>query len=168
MSRSTSLLHYFHAPLLKEKTSDHLILESIRNKVWNPVFTMGAITFFLSMMLRGFFDQAFAVIPLGLSTIVLFSGIWILSANAVVIFDKKQSEVLFIYKHLGYLQKIYMHPISSIEEITLTKLSSGKYRFQFLKDDGNSVKIAETKNIELLMQTAKEVAAFLNIPLKIN
>src|SRR4051812_35385949 len=96
------------APIVKERTNDYLILESIRNKVWNPVFTIGAITFFLSMTLRGFFDQSLAVIPLGISTFILFDGIWILSATAQVVFDKNESRVYFIYKHLGYLQKIYI------------------------------------------------------------
>ena len=118
--------------------------------------------------MRGFFDQAYAVIPLGLSTFVLFSGIWILSAHAEIIFDKKQSEVLLIYKHLGYLQKIYMHPLTSIEEISLTKLTSGKYILQIMKDDGNIVKIAASKNHELLSATANQVCNFLNIPLKTN
>jgi len=159
-------LNYFDAPLVKEKGDNHLILESIRNKVWNPVFTIGAVTFFLSMTLRGFFNQAFAVIPLGLSTFILFSGIWILSATAQVIFDKNESKVYFVYKHLGYLQKVYLHALTSFDEIQMIDSGNGKFRIQLLKDDGTTVVVARKKDPPLLQATATEVSEFLNIPLR--
>jgi hypothetical protein len=159
-------LNYFDAPVVKEKSEDHLMLESIQNKVWNPVFTVGVITFVLSMTLRGFFDQQFAVIPLGLSTFVLFAGIWKLSSAALVVFDKNDSKVYFIYKHLGYLQKIYVHALTSFDELELIDLGNGKFRLQLLKDDGTQVKVAERKEKVLLQNTAKEIASSLNLPVK--
>jgi len=159
-------LNYFDAPVVKEKSEDHLMLESIQNKVWNPVFTVGVITFVLSMTLRGFFDQQFAVIPLGLSTFVLFAGIWKLSSAALVVFDKNDSKVYFIYKHLGYLQKIYVHALTSFDELELIELGNGKFRLQLLKDDGTQVKVAERKEKSLLQNTAKEIASSLNLPVK--
>jgi len=159
-------LNYFDAPLVKEKSVDHLILESIRNKVWNPVFTIGVITFVLAMTLRGFFNQYYAVVPLGLSTIVLFSGIWILSAVAMVVFDKNESKVYFIYKHLGYLQKIYVHPLTSFDEVIIEEEGNGRFRLEVLKDDGTVIKIAERKDQKVIQITAEEVSSFLKIPLK--
>ena len=159
-------MNYFDAPLVKAKSDEHLILESIRNKVWNPVFTIGVITFVLAMTLRGFFNQYYAVVPLGLSTIVLFSGIWILSAVAMVVFDKNDSKVYFIYKHLGYLQKVYVHALTSFDELELIDSGNGKFRLQLLKDDGAQVKVAERKEKVLLQNTAGEIASFLNLPLK--
>jgi len=159
-------LNYFDAPLVKEKNENVLILESIRNKVWNPVFTIGVITFVLSMTLRGFFNQYYAVIPLGLSTIVLFSGIWILSAVALVVFDKNESKVYFIYKHLGYLQKLYVHPLTSFDAVQIEEAGNGKIRLQLLKDDGALIKIAEKKDGKTLHMVAEEVSSFLKIPLK--
>ena len=159
-------LNYFDAPVVKEKADDHLILESIRNKVWNPVFTVGVIAFVLSMTLRGFFDQGYAAFTLGISTFILFSGIWKLSATAEIIFDKKESKVYFVYKHLGYLQKVYEHAMSSFDGVELLNSGSGKLRLQLVKDDGTQVKVAERKEKVLLQNIAEEIASFLNLPLK--
>lgn len=158
-------LNYFDAPVVREKGDDYLVLESIRNPVWNPVFTVGAITFVLSMTLRGFFDQAYAVIPLGLSTLVLFSGIWILSATAMVVFDKKESKAYFVYKHLGYLQKVYMHPLTSFDEVLVNGSGSMK-EIRLLKDDGSTVLVAARKEAGLIQSTGDEIALFLGLPLK--
>jgi hypothetical protein len=156
-------LNYFHAHVVREKAEDHLILESVRNKVWNPVFTIGMITFILSMILRGFFDQHYAAVSLGISTFVLFAGVWKLSATAMVIFDKNESKVYFIYKHLGYLQKIYMYPLTSFDAVEVVDLGNGVFRLQLQKDDGASVKIAESRNKDLLLSTWSEVSGFLQI-----
>jgi hypothetical protein len=165
MKKFIFLLNYFHAPVVKRQTDDFLMLEGIRNKVWNPVFTVGAITFFLSMTLRGFFNQVYAVIPLGISTIVLVSGVWILSAAALIVFDKNESKIYCIYKHLGYLQKIYSYPLTSVDEIFFQQLSNRKVRLQLLKDDGTFVLIARWNDEKLLKETAQTVSAFLNKPL---
>lgn len=159
-------LNYSDAPVVREKYEDHLVLESIQNKVWNPLFTAGVVAFILSMTLRGFFDQHFAVIPLGLSTIVLFAGVWKLSAAAIILFDKKESKIHFIYKHLGYLQKTYSHPMSSIETIELAETRNGNLSLKLLKDDGTSVKIAGNGNKKILSETANEISLFMKVPVR--
>ena len=159
-------INYFDAVTVREKAGHFLILESIRNKVWNPVFTVGAIAFVLSMTLRGFFDQGYAAVTLAASTVVLFSGVWILSAVAVVVFDKNESRVYFVYKHLGYLQKVYTHPLTSFDEVQLVPAGGGKQRLQLLKDDGTEVKVAERKDREVMETAAREISLFLNLPLK--
>ena len=166
MNKIIFRLNYFHAPVVKRQTIDFLMLESIRNKVWNPVFTIGAITFFLSMTLRGFFNQAYAVIPLGISTIVLVSGVWILSATALIVFDKTESRIYCIYKHLGYLQKIYTYPLTSFDEIFLEETGNQKFSLQLLKDDGNFIMVAGSKDKGQLRSTGNEIAQFLKIPLE--
>ena len=159
-------LNYFDAPVVREKGDDFLVLESIRNKVWNPVFTIGAIAFVLSMTLRGFFDQQYAIITLGLSTVVLFSGVWILSATALIVFDKKESKAYFVYKHLGYLQKVYVHALTSFDEVHLTEEGNSKRRLELLKDDGTQVRVAARREKEIIQSTAVAVAEFLGIPIK--
>lgn len=159
-------LNYFHAPIVREKADDHLILESVRNKVWNPVFTIGVIMFILSMTLRGFFDQHYAAIFLGISTFILFAGIWKLSSVALVIFDKNDSKIYFVYKHLGYLQKVYMYPLTSFDSVEVVALEKEIFRLQLQKDDGTTVKIAESNNKDLLLSTWKDVSEFLQIAAK--
>jgi len=158
-------LNYFDAPVVKEKQENFLVLESIRNKVWNPVFTVGVITFVLSMTLRGFFNQYLAVFPLGISTLILFSGIWILSSVAIVVFDKNESKIYFVYKHLGYLQKVYTFPLSSFEEVELVN-GEKKMLLQLAKDDGTFIKVASRKEKKMIGETASTIASFLNLPLK--
>lgn len=159
-------INYVNAPVVRQKIDERLVLESIFNKVWNPVFTVGVISFVLSMTLRGFFDQHFAVIPLGLSTLVLLAGIWKLSASATIIFDKKESNVYFIYKHLGYLQKIYVHSLTSFEKVVVQGSRHRKYSVYMLKDDGNRIVIAQKRDLNLLNECASAVASFLEIPLE--
>jgi len=159
-------LNYFHAPVVREQADDHLILESIRNKVWNPVFTTGVITFVLSMTLRGFFDQQYAAVSLGISTLILFAGVWKLSSTALIIFDKNESKIYFVYKHLGYLQKIYMYPLTSFDGVEVVDLGNGIFRLQLQKDDGDSIKMADSRNKDLLLSTWKEVSEFMQISFK--
>lgn len=158
-------LNYVNTPVVREKSEQHLLLESIRTKIWNPVFTFGVITFVTSMIFRGFLDAHLAVFPLAISTFVLFSGVWILSQNGTVVFDKGQSNCYCIYKHLGYLQKTYTYPITSIDKIFLHE-RSGKFFLQLLKDDGVLVTLAVSKKKEMLLAPASEISEFLKIPLQ--
>ena len=160
-------INYVNAPLLKEKRELHLVLVSLQNKVWNPVFVTGTITFVCAMLFRGFLDAGFAVIPLALSTLMLFSGIWILSANGIVVFDKIDSNCYCSYKHLGYLQKVYTYPLTSIDKVLLEGNSKGKFKLLLLKDDGVMVKIAESRSRDLLYRTGEEITSFLKIPLEV-
>jgi hypothetical protein len=85
---------------------------------------------------------------------------------ATVVFDKNESKVYFVYKHLGYLQKVYMLPLTSIDEVHLTGVADGKFRIEILKDDGLQIKVAVKKDKPLLETTAREISSFLNVPLK--
>ncbi|MBK9729695.1 MAG: hypothetical protein IPO83_00115 [Chitinophagaceae bacterium] len=167
MKKTIRWLNYVNAPIIKENAEQHLMMVSIRNKVWNPVFIVGTITFVCSMLFRGFLDATFAVIPLALSTIILFAGVWILSANGMVVFDKRDSNCYCIYKHLGYLQKIYSYPLTSIDSILMKKHQAEYFSLYLLKDDGILVKIAESKNKETLSILSTEISLFLKIPLEI-
>ena len=152
--------------MVKERQEQYLILESLRSKIWNPVFTVGVITFVTSMLFRGFLNSSSAVYPLGISTLILFSGIWILSANAQIVFDKDSSLCYVIYKHLGYLQKIYTYPLTSFDEIFLEETGNQKFSLQLLKDDGNFIMVAGSKDKGQLRSTGNEIAQFLKIPLE--
>jgi hypothetical protein len=157
-------INHVNTPLIREKSEDVLILESIQKRVWNPVFTVGAIAFVISMLIRGFLNAYLAVIPLGLSTIVLICGVWILSANGTVVFDKGDSKVYFIYKHLGYLQKIYVHALTSFESVLLEEVEVSKNRLYLLKDDSSRLKITNANN-GLQSELADEISAFLAVPI---
>ena len=158
-------MNYVSTPIVREKSDRHLLLESVRIKIWNPVFTVGVVTFVSSMLFRGFLDAQFAVIPLAASTLVLFSGVWILSQTGVVVLDKEQSNCYCIYRHLGYLQKIYTYPLTSIDKVIL-HASGGKFILQLLKDDGAMVTVAASGRREELVVAASEIAAFLKMPME--
>ena len=155
-------LNYVDTPVIKEQGQDYLILGSIRKKVWNPVFTVGVITFVCSMIFRGFLDEKIAVFPLGISTLVLFSGIWILSSAGSIIFDRKASNCYVIYTHLGYLRKIYSFPLSSFDQVIL-RATGLKVTVALLKDNGEELPVAHSNNELLLTSTSNVIAEFLQI-----
>ncbi|MEO6168647.1 MAG: hypothetical protein ABIO46_13915 [Chitinophagales bacterium] len=167
MKKILRRVHYINTPVIKEKRELHLVLVNLQNKVWNPVFVTGTITFVCSMLFRGFLNAELAVIPLALSTFILFAGVWILSANGMVVFDKIESNCYCSYKHLGYLQKVYTYPLTSIDKILLEKDTSGRYSILFLKDDGITIRIAESGDGESLSFVAAELSRFLKIPLDV-
>lgn len=158
-------LHYVNCPVIKESDNRHLLLVSLPNKVWNPVFLTGTITFVCSMLFRGFLDASFAVWPLAFSTLLLFYGVWILSSNGLVVFDMIESNCYCIYKHLGYLQKSYIYPITSIDRILVKNYTAGRFSVYLSKDDGSLVKIMESADEKELKAVAHEIANYLNIPL---
>lgn len=140
------------------------MLVGVPQKVWNPVFLTGTIAFAISMMFRGFLDATFAVFPLALSTLVLFAGVWRLSANGMVVFDKTDSACYCIYKHLGYLQKSYTYPLTSIEQVIITSGSGKNFNLFLLKDDGQLIQIATSKSKESLQFVAGRLSGFLEVP----
>ncbi len=155
------------ANVVTEQNDQVLVLQSIRNRVWNPVFTVGTISFVLSMTLRGFFDQHYATPVLGLSALILFWGVWILSAHAMVAFDRQAAQVFFVYKHLGYLQKVYALPLASLEAVLIAE-HHGQQRLTLLLDNGSVMPLGRSSDRQLLEQTASQVAKFLNVPLQRN
>ncbi|MCS6916657.1 MAG: hypothetical protein RMK52_06175 [Chitinophagales bacterium] len=158
-------LNYVPAVRVQMQDDERLVLESIRNPVWNPVFTVGTISFVLSMTLRGFFDQHYATPVLGISAFVLFYGVWILSATGLVVMDRPSSTIYFVYRHLGYLQKVYTVPIRSVDAVCLQQ-NNRRLRFYLLRDDGTRMAVGHSKDAALLEATARQSASFLQVPLQ--
>lgn len=158
-------INSINVPAIKEQNDLYLILVSAPVKVWNPVFTVGVIAFTCSMLFRGFLDAQIAVLPLAISTLVLFSGVWILSANGMAVLDKTDSNCYLIYKHLGYLQKEYIHPLTSFDKVCITR-SGGRFSLYFQKDDGKTVMLAVSRDEQALRVVAGKIASFLAIPLQ--
>jgi hypothetical protein len=154
-------LNYVDTPLVKERGADYLILGSIRKRVWNPVFTVGVITFVCAMIFRGFLDEKIAVFPLGISTLILFSGIWILSSAGRIIFDRKESKCYVVYTHLGYLRKIYSFPLSSFDQVNF-RTSGTIENLSLLKDNGEELPVAHSNNSSLA-SAANVLGEFLQI-----
>ncbi|MCS6990300.1 MAG: hypothetical protein NZL95_00350 [Chitinophagales bacterium] len=165
MNRLIYAIKYVPAVRIQSEDEQRLVLESIRNRVWNPVFTIGTISFVLSMTLRGFFDQHYATPVLGISAFVLFWGVWILSATALVVIDRPSSTIYFIYRHLGYLQKVYTVPISSIDAVLLQK-RDGRLKMSLLRDTGANMAVGHSRDDQLLSTTAQRTAAYLGVPLQ--
>ena len=59
-----------------------------------------------------------------------------------------------------------MYPLTSFDAVEVVDLGNGIFRLQLQKDDGTSVKIAESRNKDLLLSTWSEVSEFLQIASK--
>ena len=121
----------------EEKT--FLILVSKQEKVFNPLFTTGIICFIASLFFKANVDADAAAIPLGISTLILISGVWLLSGTGKIVFDKTDEKIYCIYSHLGYLQKIYQYSIKAVDAVELInhqlilQLDNGEKVFVFKK-----------------------------------
>lgn len=113
----SEIIHRINTPQPGESSADFLILKSVQKKVFNPFFTMGIILFMASMIFKANVSRDWAALPLAVSTIILITGVWKLSANGKVVFDKKEKKLFRIYKHLGYLQKMYVSPLEQIDKV---------------------------------------------------
>lgn len=165
MNRLLYALNYVPAVRVQLQDENRLVLESIRNRVWNPVFTIGTISFVSSMTLRGFFDQHYATPVLGISAFVLFWGVWVLSATALVIVDRASGNIYFLYRHLGYLQKLYTVPLPSVDAVVVEQKGS-RMRFSLLRDNGSMMTIGQSPNTAMLKATARQTAEYLAVPLQ--
>jgi hypothetical protein len=96
-----------------------LILNSKQKKVFNPIFTAGVICFIASMVFKANNNADAASIPLGISTLILISGVWILSGTGKLVFDKTDGKIYCIYSHLGYLQKIYSYSLKAVDAVEM-------------------------------------------------
>jgi hypothetical protein len=139
--------------LIERNNENLLILVSKRGKVFNPTFTFGIIAFIASMIFKANVDADVAAIPLGISTLILISGVWILSGVGKIVFNKSERKIYCIYSHLGYLQKIYVHSLSAVDEVVL------KGHFLFLRKDTGDIiivsKISTTDIVALEKLTLK-------------
>lgn len=113
----SEIIHRINTPQPGESSDDFLVLKSVQKKVFNPFFTTGIILFIASMIFKANVSHDWAALPLAASTIILIIGVWKLSANGRIVFDKKEKKLFRIYKHLGYLQKMYVSPLGQIEMV---------------------------------------------------
>ena len=112
-------MHFVSTPLVLSENENELVLGSRRRRVFNPLFVTGCVLFIASMFLKANVDNRLAAIPLGISSIVLLAGVWHLSANGLVVFNRRAQKVFRVYTHLGYVQKVYETPMQSIETVVL-------------------------------------------------
>jgi hypothetical protein len=125
-------------------TDDKLILKSTPRKIANPLFIVGIIGFVSSSLLRGFLNWHIGEIFLAIFTIILVSGVWHLSAAGKFIINKSEGKVFRVYRHLGYLQKVYNYPVASIDNVLLENVHGENCIF-LLKDDRKKIWVAQEK-----------------------
>jgi hypothetical protein len=129
---------------IESATGDKLILKSTPRKIANPLFIVGIIGFVSSSLLRGFLNWHIGDIFLALFTMILVSGVWHLSAAGKFIINKNENKIFRVYRHLGYLQKVYSYPIATIDTVLLEKMQGENFIF-LLKDDRKKVWVAQEK-----------------------
>lgn len=153
---------FVSAPQVKSKSNSLLELESVMNKVWNPLFTTGTFLFVSSMVLRSFVGLIPGDILLVTSTFILLAGVWRLSAVALLKFDKTNSKLICIYKHLGYLSTEVVFPLASVQ-----KVIQNHHELKVLLDDGRIHFISRSSRFtgHMIFQTAKTISEYLNVPL---
>lgn len=163
MKKVRRKIFYIDCPLLTREENNLLILESKRKKVFNPVFTIGVICFIGSMFFKANNDADIAAIPLAISTVILLSGVWILSEAGKVVFDKTEGKIYCIYNHLGYLQKIYVHSIKAVDAINLQG-----HVLILEKDNGEEVLISKEKSVgtQTLITLKEKLRLFFNLEIK--
>jgi hypothetical protein len=140
----SEIIHRIDTPLAGEFSTDYLVLKSEQKKVFNPFFTTGIFLFMASMIFKANVSHDWAALPLAVSTIILVVGVWKLSANGKIVFDKKEKKLFRIYKHLGYLQKIFVNPLAQIEGI-VNDPEKGFY----LKLDNQKEILISAKNVNM-------------------
>jgi len=134
---------------IEKNTADTLILGSATRRIGSRLFYTGCVLFIISMLTRGFMMNALgkiAVIPLALATLILVYSVWRFSAVARVVFSKQDGKVYRIYKHLGYLQKIYTTPLLSIDAAEVITSSNGHAVLQLCKDNHMYITLAEGRH----------------------
>lgn len=125
-------------------SNDKLILTSTPRKVGNPLFIVGIIGFVSSSLLRGFLYWHFGELFLALFTLILIAGVWHLSAAGKFIINKNEEKIFRVYRHLGYLQKVYTYPLAAIDSVLLEHKQSENFIF-LLKDDRKKIWVAQEK-----------------------
>ena len=139
---------------VESKTDDKLIIRSTPRKIMNPLFIIGAIGFITSSLLRGFLNWHIGEIFLFIFTVILICGVWHLSAAGKFIINKTEGKIFRVYRHLGYLQKVYSYPIHSIDDVLL-ETESGNNLILLLKDDRTKIWLSQEKanlnNLQLII-----------------
>jgi hypothetical protein len=136
-------LHFVSTPDVALQNDDALVLMSRRKPVFNPVFVIGTVLFAASMVLKANVNDKWAAIPLAIASLILISGVWLLSANGQVIFDRRELKVYRVYKHLGYVQRVYTTPLQSVDNATLFETKNAGLHLQL--DNMNTLLICKLK-----------------------
>lgn len=152
-------IHFVNTPTVAAADEGEIVLSGIQKQVLNPLFITGVILFATSMFLKANSSSKLAVIPLFISTILLLYSVWKLSANGTVIISKAEQKMIRVYKHLGYIQKVYSTPIQSIDGVILSNQT-----LSFMLDTGRRIRIANGSE-QSLPATARMVAEFLKVEL---
>ena len=139
------------------ETENELVLVSTKRKVFNNVFIIGCIVFISSMFLKANIDNRLPAIPLGLGAFILFAGVWKLSASAKIVFDCYEQKLFKIYSHLGYFQKIYTVPLTSIERMESEQIKD-VVKLSLIRDNGERILISNTVQSD----TAKRILTIVN------
>lgn len=142
------------------QTKDELVLISKPRKVFNNVFVTGCILFISSMFLKANIDNRWPAIPLGIGAFILFAGVWKLSAIGKIVFDRNEQKLFKVYSHLGYLQKIYTVPLTSIEKAEVEN-NSAMNKLYLIRDNGEKILISNTDNPANVQSILKTVNDFI-------
>lgn len=153
-------IHFVSTPFFEEEKETYLVISSEKKIKVNTLLALGAVFFISSMFAKANSANKIMVLPLMASTLMMFSGIWVLSASAKIVFDKAENKIFCIYKHLGYWQKIYSYNLPSIDEVIFSDKE-----LKLLRDDGNEILLAKVKpeNEEAAKFSAEKIRKFLNI-----
>src|SRR5687767_8151992 len=139
-------LHFVSTPLVEHESDDELILCSRRKPVWNPVFIVGTILFVSSMFLKANVNDKWAAIPLAIAALILLFGIWLLSQHGRVVFSRHELKVYRIYKHLGYVQRVHVTPLQSVDKATLFETKNAGLHLQL--DNLNTILICRKAELK--------------------
>lgn len=161
-----SLLHYIfylNVDFIKFRNNAELVIASKPHRVIDARFIFSIFIFTAAMVLKANTDSVWAALLLGYCALHLFFNVWRISGNALVVFDKNDSSVYRIYKHLGYLQKIYSTPLSSVIQAKVN--TSKDYAFLVLVlDNLTEIVISKQKinNQTSLEAIANEISTFIS------
>ena len=139
-------LHFVSTPLVEHESPDELILCSRRKPVWNPVFIVGTLLFVSAMFLKANVSEKWAAIPLAVAAVILLSGVWLLSQNGKLVFSRHELKVYRVYKHLGYVQRIYVTPLQSVDKATLFETKNPGLHLQL--DNLNTILICRKAELD--------------------
>ena len=161
-------LHFVDCSLLLSEDHSLLILQSRQRKVFNPWFSVGCVAFIASMFFKAMHNEQIAALPLMISTIILITGVWKLSGNGKIYFEKNEGKIFRFYKHLGYIQKLYSNPIRSIESVEVRLKENPTLGLRM--DNNQLIILCQEKRIsnEELKILAEKISAFLRIKMTMN
>ena len=120
------------------------------------------------MFFKAMHNEQIAALPLMFSTIILITGVWKLSGNGKIYFEKNEGKVFRFYKHLGYIQKLYSNPIRSIENVEVQL--KGIPTLGLRMDNSQLIILSREKGISTdeLKLLSERIAGFIGVKLLVN